>query len=1369
MPTIRRTYSEGRMNLDTENRLLPDGEYREAFNAIVFNNESNEEGSVKKSYSNKKLTNLDLGANPICLGGYSNPARHRVYWLILSDSGCYLIEYDFTNNIATFVLKDTRPVGSRVFNLKEDFFCTGIDILSHDEIGKELFLITDDNMQPLCFNIERAKTWAENGFEKEDIFLIKKPPRFAPTTTPTFVDNAGNNLEEKFLSFSYRYKYLDGEYSALSSYSNYNFYPDKFKLDYESLDNVGMVNYYNSVHIAFNTGDKRVTDIQIIAKESNSNTLFLVETINKINQNWGNNQTKSIIFSNNKIYTALPERELYRSFDNVPLKAKALTLIGNLAVFGNFEEGYDLVESDGRKMKLNYKLSLLSDDFTGKPLPISITSGSVTNNKLTIDFTGFKLKTGSEFNLFFSLANNQTPARNYSNNASFLLTKDFINTADLAVDDDFIFFVTKYMTNLFLSNYTINEIPNSEFDSNTTFTIDSYTNTTITIKSASLTFKVGTVPTVIDWGFRNNSGALFYEIGGSSTLKTNRDYEVGFVYMDDFGRHTTVLTQIKNTLYVPHEKALSRNKLKVNISHNPPAFADRFKIVVKSQSLHYHTIYATTFYIDGLYRWIKLEGNNKDKVKVGDFLIFKADTNGFVEKLTKVKVLEIETKDKDFITGNVDLNGAQISEFAGLYMKIKTPAGVSMDYIKDGFITKTGHASSRGDNFNLHVGPFSNLVDGAYVDIPIKQGSRIDIELSNGKYGKDGGNVRFSKTYYVSADYANLEEWYVAEVNNNTGDFSYPTNGVVRGTIKSIFGIKIFTPSSTGALYLQIHNELNGNGQHPSYMDGTIKIATANGVLIFETEEKKNTDREIYFETAQTFEIINGKHKGNLQDQTTSLPAEISLDYFNCYAMKNGGESYVVKDAFNKPYLNVDLRPCTVYIEEYKRIRRYADLTYSEPYVESAGMNGLNVFNLSTANFKDDLDKQYGSIQKIHSRENDIVVLQEEKSGKVLFNKQAIFTAEGNAALTAAPNVLGQYIPYMGNRGIGTNPESFSVDDFGRIKYASVRNGTIIRLSIDGIEDIVYGVKNFFRDLFVNRTKGKIISGYDPYLNLTAFTIGDNIVETPIYNCGNEIIKNNLTRPFNYTLKLNSLTGDLVFNYNIKEGFATIAVTYNGEPYVVSGVSGTGNITIDRQNLLDTKASVTITPVSPSISFSLVNNCPIGKPLEIILIVLNDEKDLNKTIINQFRSGTNDFIENEDLFTGNPITKFEKISGLEGQNLFPKQGSIVTIQSVKDALSTGEFLLTKCNRIGYLISGTNYTESNITTLLTNTQFLTLAETIQGINQKTFSGNFVFSRTAINQKLYLVWDYRDIENCGVTPFPIDLCYNPTDFTLACACS
>lgn len=643
-------------------------------------------------------------------------------------------------------------------------------------------------------------------------------------------------------------------------------------------------------------------------------------------------------------------------------------------------------------------------------------------------------------------------------------------------------------------------------------------------------------------------------------------------------------------------------------------------------------------------------------------------------------------------------------------------------------------------------------------ELSVPQGSSIYIFInSNRRYNSGWVNVTYENTFFTQRNYATLEEWFnevflndsfIPGIDDSTGETEdyAPNLELVRGDITLLYStFQVFTPNPLGKLYLKIKG-LRSGSSNDRYGYGFAKIVVrkSTGIYVFETEPKQ-VDSEIFYETEQTFDIIDGKHQGNVQNQNNTIlkPAIIDLDFFNCFAQGNGVESFRVRDEFNSRYLNIDLRPSTTTIEPYKQVRRFADLTYGEPYVESSGINGLNVFNLSTANFKDDLDKQYGSIQKLFSRENDIVVLQEDKAGKVLFNKQAIYTADGNAALTATPNVLGQYIPYMGNRGIGKNPESFSVDDFGRIKYASVKTGSIVRLSIDGIEDIVYGVRNFFRDLFINRTKGKIISGYDPYLDLTTFTIEENVTEIPIYNCGNEILKDNVSLPFTYTLELNSLTGDIVLNYNITSGTATIELTHDSITEVVSGVSGIGNITIERSDLSKTTASVTITPVSESISFSITNNCPIGIPLDIVLVVINDENDLDKTIVNRFRSDLNAFIQNEDLFTEGLITRFQTLSGLEGQNLFPNEGSIITIQSVKGNANTGYFSLKdEGNRIGYLISDTTYTEATINDLLSNANFLSLIETTQGINQNTFTGNFVFSRPIGTEKLYLIWDYTN---------------------------
>ena len=82
--------------------------------------------------------------------------------------------------------------------------------------------------------------------------------------------------------------------------------------------------------------------------------------------------------------------------------------------------------------------------------------------------------------------------------------------------------------------------------------------------------------------------------------------------------------------------------------------------------------------------------------------------------------------------------------------------------------------------------------------------------------------------------------------------------------------------------------------------------------------------------------------------------------------------------------------------------------------------------------------------------------------------------------------MIGQIIPYAGNWGIGTNPESFAV--YGYRKYFVDKNrGAVLRLSRDGITEISnYGMIDWFRDnlSLVDSSSfgpGKIIGGWDVY------------------------------------------------------------------------------------------------------------------------------------------------------------------------------------------------------------------------------------------------------------------------------------------------
>lgn len=115
-----------------------------------------------------------------------------------------------------------------------------------------------------------------------------------------------NFIEDKMLSFAYRYRYLDGEYSALSSFSELAYEAKEFVFDRATYDNEGMVNHFNAAEVTFNTGDKRVTDIQLCYKISDSNSISIVQNYDKAELGYPDNVEKTIVFDNSKAYAALP-------------------------------------------------------------------------------------------------------------------------------------------------------------------------------------------------------------------------------------------------------------------------------------------------------------------------------------------------------------------------------------------------------------------------------------------------------------------------------------------------------------------------------------------------------------------------------------------------------------------------------------------------------------------------------------------------------------------------------------------------------------------------------------------------------------------------------------------------------------------------------------------------------------------------------------------------------------------------------------------------------------------------------------------------------------------------------------------------------
>ena len=236
---------------------------------------------------------------------------------------------------------------------------------------------------------------------------------------------------------------------------------------------------------------------------------------------------------------------------------------------------------------------------------------------------------------------------------------------------------------------------------------------------------------------------------------------------------------------------------------------------------------------------------------------------------------------------------------------------------------------------------------------------------------------------------------------------------------------------------------------------------------IWETEPKENVDLDIYYEASNCLDI-------------SSHGQTLSLDWFNCYSFGNGVESNRLRDDFNQVTIDKGAIASSTIDFDYKEENRKNGLIYSGIYNSTSGVNNLNQF-IQAEKITKDINPTYGSIQKLFSRNTDLITFCEDKVIKVLANKDALFNADGNPQLTASQNVLGQTMPFSGDYGISKNPESFAKDNY-RVYFTDKNKGKVLRLSRDGITPISdYGMSDYFKKELKNQEK--LIGSYDQKKN----------------------------------------------------------------------------------------------------------------------------------------------------------------------------------------------------------------------------------------------------------------------------------------------
>ena len=231
--------------------------------------------------------------------------------------------------------------------------------------------------------------------------------------------------------------------------------------------------------------------------------------------------------------------------------------------------------------------------------------------------------------------------------------------------------------------------------------------------------------------------------------------------------------------------------------------------------------------------------------------------------------------------------------------------------------------------------------------------------------------------------------------------------------------------------------------------------------------------------------VVNGTPSGSsitIHGGPTSLYTphnqKTHLSWSNCICFGNGVESDTIRDAFAGASMQNGAKASTTLAEPFREERRKNGLIYSGIYNSTSGVNNLNQF-IAGEKITKDLNPDYGSIQKLYTRDTDLLTLCEDRILNVLANKDALFNADGNVNLTATANVLGQATPISGEFGISTNPESFT-SYASNVYFTDATRGAVMQLKGNSMLPISEeGMSDYFADSLKDATLWKCLGTYD--------------------------------------------------------------------------------------------------------------------------------------------------------------------------------------------------------------------------------------------------------------------------------------------------
>jgi len=620
MPEIKNTFTQGKMNKDLDERLIPKGQYRDALNIEVSTSEGSDVGTVQNILGNVLVGEI-IPQGFECIGCIADEKNEKIYWYITSETyGTNgvdaIVEYDIytksTHNVIVDTLKGTSEAVLE-FTRKH---ITAINIVD------DFLLWTDGNSEPRIINIKRCKDgctiaahpgFDQNSFDentylfidgvaiellkKEHTTVIKKRPLHAPTTKINSKQNKSNSglFEKIFPRFALRYKYIDNQYSAIGPFTNVVFNPE-YLGEYDQTNaftskeshNTAMVNCIESIDL-FDFIDpnipKDVIEVEILYKQENSTVVYNIAKIKKTDEAWNSHGSwvkeweKSSYFYDGAGNANTDDSTIIGGGET---NLQRYAYMGTPSYRAQNYEGYYPITSENI-------YNAIPEDQMLRPWD------SVPTKALAQEITGNRVVYG-----------------NYTQGYNMVTATNNPVSVDLKADYE------------------------KRFASYTGYILED----------------------VAPDSFKNK---------GLPSIKSQRDYQIGVVFGDEYGRETPVITSSNSGIKVPWESvSTGKNSsqsliLKSFLNTEIPYWADYYKFYVKETSGEYYNLAMSRAYRPGEtssadnkdeYVWLAFDSSDRNKITEDGYLILKKIVSPEASQIyaeNRYKILDISNEAPDSI------------------------------------------------------------------------------------------------------------------------------------------------------------------------------------------------------------------------------------------------------------------------------------------------------------------------------------------------------------------------------------------------------------------------------------------------------------------------------------------------------------------------------------------------------------------------------------------------------------------------------------------------------------------------------------------------------------------------------------------------